>query len=196
MSSKLTSCPSKAELWSDADLFLLLQSGKTDLLGVLFDRHAALVYGICLKLLGNMAEAEDLTQDIFLTLTKKCSYNPKQGTLRTYLITLTRSHALERLRAPVDRIKPQPKSDNENVNLVFDIFLDKTNQLERSQLIRLALEQLSAKERKVLEMSYYQGMNQLEIAKQLNIDLVTVTSCSRRGLLKLYRALIDLQENS
>lgn len=180
---------------TDADLFWQLQNGQTDALSILYDRHAALVYGIAGKLLGNTAEAEDLTQDIFLILTRKCSYDPKRGTLRTYLAILTRSRALDRLRS---RTRKQQRlhhqSLNENAKVLSDSPFEEITQSERSQEVQSALEQLSTKEQEVLKMAYYQGLSQSEIANQLNIALGTVKSRSRRGLLKLRQALINFSE--
>jgi RNA polymerase sigma-70 factor (ECF subfamily) len=189
------SCGADLPNQTDADLFWQLQHGQTDALSILYDRHAALVYGIAVKLLGNTAEAEDLTQDIFLILTRKCSYDPKRGTLRTYLAILTRSRALDRLRS---RTRKQQRlhhqSLNENAKVLSDSPFEEITQSERSQEVQSALEQLSTKEQEVLKMAYYQGLSQSEIANQLNIAIGTVKSRSRRGLLKLRQALINFSE--
>ena len=173
---------------TDADLFVLLQNGQTDILAVLYDRHAALVYGIALQVLSNTAEAEDLTQDIFLRLTRECSYDPKRGTLRTYLAIFTRSRALDRLRSRT-RNQIRSRSLDENDKLSDESPIDNASQLERSREVQEALQQLSTKEQEVLRMAYYQGLSQSEIAQQLNIALGTVKSRSRRGLLKLRQTL-------
>ena len=178
---------------ADADLFLLLQNGQTDTLGILYDRHAALVYGIALQLLGNTTEAEDLTQDIFLLLTRECSYDPKRGSLRTYLAILTRSRALDRLRARTrNQQRLRDRSSNEIDKVLSESPIEDISQLERSQEVQRALQQLSTKEQEVLKMAYYQGLSQSEIATQLNTALGTVKSRARRGLLKLRQALMDL----
>jgi len=182
---------------SDADLFLRLQSGQTDTLGILYDRHAALVYGIAFKMLRNRTEAEDLTQDIFLILTKKCSYDPKRGTLRTYLAILTRSRALDRLRSRSRKHNQlRRQSLDENAKVLPNTPLEDIAQLERSQKVKSALEQLSIKEKEVLLMAYYQGLSQSEIAKQLDLALGTVKSRSRRGLLKLRQTLNNFRRES
>lgn len=182
---------------TDADLFLLLQNGQTDILAILYDRHAALVYGIALRLLKNTTEAEDLTQDIFLILTKKCSYDPKRGTLRTYLGILTRSRALDRLRS---RSRNQKRLHNQSLHesdkVLSESPMTEVSQVERSHEVQQALQQLSTQEQQVLRMAYYQDLSQSEIAKQLNIALGTVKSRSRRGLLKLRQALIKLKGHS
>lgn len=182
---------------TDVDLFLRLQNGETDALAILYDRHAALVYGIALHLLTNTTEAEDLTQDIFLILTKKSAYDPQRGSLRTYLSILTRSRALDRLRTSNRRQqKLRHQAANEHEQVLFVNPIEEAAQLERSQEVLEALEQLSTKEREVLRMAYYQGLSQAEIATRLSTALGTVKSRTRRGLLKLRQALINSRRQS
>lgn len=194
MSSKQSSNYNQID-WNqktDAELFLLLQEGKTDVLAILYDRHAALIYGISLQLLKNSAEAEDLTQDIFLKLTDTISYNPQKGSLRTFLAILTRSRAKDRLRRRnTDRkkLEEQIQNEKERTNAAFPI--EELSQKERSQELKEALAQLSETEQEVLKMAYYEGLSQSEIAKRLNIALGTIKSRSRQGLIKLRQALIN-----
>lgn len=177
---------------SDAELFLLFQEGQKDVLAILYDRHAALVYGIALQLLKNTAEAEDLTQDIFLKLTNDSSYNPQRGSLRTFLAILTRCRALDRLRARTTyqrKLREQVQNEKERVNSAFPI--EELSRLERSQEVNEALAQLSNKEQEVIKMAYYDGLSQSEISERLNIALGTIKSRSRRGLIKLRQALTN-----
>lgn len=182
---------------SDTELFLLLQQGQTKVLGTLYDRHSALVYGIALQLLSNTTEAEDLTQDIFLKLANDSSYNPQRGSLRTFLAILTRCRATDRLRARTrqqKQLRKQALVEEDTMSGVFPI--EQLSQSERSQEVREALAQLSSKEQEILKMAYYEGLSQSEIATKLNIPLGTVKSSSRRGLLKLRQALVNLREKS
>lgn len=196
MSSKPISDPSDDNLQTDADLFLKLQNGQTDILAILYDRHASLVYGIAVKLLTNTSEAEDLTQDIFLSLAGKCSYDATRGSLRTYLGILTRSRALDRLRKRTRQQKLRKQVLNENDKVSSETPTAEIYQLEQSRIVQSALEQLSSNEREVLKMAYYQSLSQSEIATQLNIALGTVKSRCRRGLIKLRQALNDFEEES
>lgn len=177
---------------SDAELYLELRAGQSAVLGILYDRHAGLVHGIALNVLGNAQEAEDLTQDIFLTLVRGCSYDPRRGTLRTFLAILTRSRALDRLRSRsaahrvLERWQPS-KTEEITTNLP----LEQASQHEQSQEVQAALAQLSDEQQQILKMSYYDGLSQAEIAKQLDIPLGTVKARARRGLLKLRQTLTD-----
>ncbi|MEY2857661.1 MAG: hypothetical protein RLZZ74_1973 [Cyanobacteriota bacterium] len=198
MSPELPSRYSEDENFNqtDADLFLRLQNGETDALAILYDRHAALVYGIALHLLTNTSEAEDLTQDVFLILTKKSAYDPQRGSLRTYLSILTRSRALDRLRTHARRQQIRYQAVNEQEQVSSASPIEEAVQLERSQEVLEALEQLSTKEREVLKMAYYQGLSQVEIATRLSTALGTVKSRTRRGLLKLRQALTNSRRQS
>ena len=80
--------------------------------------------------------------------------------------------------------------------VLSESLIEEIAQLERSQEVREALKQLSIKEIEVLQMAYYQGLSQSEIAERLNTALGTVKSRSRRGLLKLRQALTDFKERS
>ena len=182
---------------NDAELFRQLQTKPTKALAVLYDRHAGLVYGMALKLLNNAQEAEDLTQDIFISLTKKCAYNPQKGTLRTFLAILTRSRAIDRLRA---RTRAEQRARDralaESTVPVWDNSIESVYQQQLSLEVRAALRQLNSKEQEVLRMAYYNGLSQSEIAKQLDLALGTVKSRARSGLLKLRQGLASLREGS
>lgn len=180
---------------TDAELFLRLQNGEVEALATLYDRHAALVYGIALNSLGNAQEAEDLTQDIFLIISKKSSFDPKRGTLRTFLSVLTRSRAIDRLRS---RTRTQNQLNrqalNESLKVVSNNPIEKISQTERAERVETALSQLSNQEQEVLKMAYFEGLSQSEIAARLNTAIGTIKSRSRRGLLKLRQVLGDFIE--
>ena len=178
---------------SDALLCAALKQGNADALGLLYDRHSPLVYGIALKALKDTQAAEDLTQDIFLSLVKSNAYNPKRGALRTYLAVLTRSRAIDRLRArgthyrAVNRLKrSHPLQANSRIE---NQPLEQASQQETNLTVKTALSQLSDDERQILQMMYFEGHTQAAIAQQLAIPLGTVKTRSRRGLLKLRKIL-------
>ncbi|MGC1310201.1 MAG: sigma-70 family RNA polymerase sigma factor [Phormidesmis sp.] len=189
-----TAEPTKA--LTDAILCSALRQGDTQALGVLYDRHAGLVYGISLKSLGNPQAAEDLTQDIFLTLARANTYDPKRGTLRTYLSILTRSRALDRLRSKgaanrlVNRWRRQhnPLAPS---NTPLEQATQVETRSEQAHKVQTALAQLSSEEQQVLHMMYFEGLSQSAIAQTLSIPLGTVKTRSRRGLIRLRRILAD-----
>lgn len=176
---------------SDPDLYLALKAGQASALGVLYDRHAGLVYGLALSKLGNAPEAEDLTQDIFLNLTKSTSYDPRRGSLRTFLAVLTRSRSLDRLRSRkttqslLTRLKLGGREPD--ANSPFETVF----QADQSQQVQTAIAQLSDAQQQLIRMAYYDGLSQSEIATQLQIPLGTVKTRTRQGLLKLRQSLME-----
>ena len=182
-----------AEQRTDGELLALLAVDQSTALGALYDRYSRLVYGLALSVLGSAAEAEDLTQEVFLVLCGKCDYDPARGTLSAYLVTMTRSRGIDKLRGRSRKTKLLEQWGDEVVpSGQVSSPADEIAMLECSTRVRGALAQLPEMQRRVLEMAYYKGMSQSEIAEDLEAPLGTVKSWSRKGLIALKDALADL----
>jgi RNA polymerase sigma-70 factor, ECF subfamily len=174
----------------DIDLFLDIQAGRTAALGILYDRYGKLVYGLAYKILNNLQEAEDLTQEIFLNFWRKGGYNPTRGSLSSYLMMITRSRAIDKIRTRgsfhkfLDRWRKIMPSETYTDNP-----FEAASCNERAERVRSAMVQLSDNQRQILEMLYYEGLSQREIAERLDIPIGTVKTRSRLGLLKLRQTL-------
>jgi RNA polymerase sigma-70 factor (ECF subfamily) len=151
------------------------------------------VYGVALAILGSPEEAEDLVQEVFLTVSEPTAYDPARGSVGAFLTTMARSRAIDRLRrrgrsvrllrtwhdaAPVAPAAPSP--------------FERVAVGECAQRVRSALGALSDADREVLELAYWRGLSQSEIAADLGAPLGTVKSRCRRALLALRDALGDL----
>jgi RNA polymerase sigma-70 factor, ECF subfamily len=170
---------------SDLEAYEYLQQGKTWALGVIYDRYGTLVFRLALKILGNTQEAEDLSQEIFLTLWKRKGYDPKRGSLSSFLMTLTRSRAIDRLRSRSSGLRfIQKMGLIEKDNFFADTF-EQVSMGERSEKVQTALQTLPDNQRQILEMAYYQGLSQTEIAERLDTPLGTIKTRGRQALLKL-----------
>jgi RNA polymerase sigma-70 factor (ECF subfamily) len=164
-------------------------------LGPLYDRHARLVYGLALAILGSPDEAQDLAQEVFLTLCTRHAYDPARGAVGAYLTTLTRSRAIDRLRRRSRSVRLL--RDHQQAAPPADPIpspLDRVSSAECSQRVRRALTELGPNERRALEMIYYRGLTQAEIAEELGAPIGTVKSWCRRGLIAMRSALEDLVE--
>ena len=172
-------------------LFEVVHAGPSAV-GPLYRRYAKLVYGVALAILDSREEAEDLTQEVFVTLCSPTAYDPARGSVSAFLRTVTRSRAIDRLRcrgrsarllktwqeaAPVAHAPTMPCQH-----------LSTQRAVER---VRAALAGLPRAQRQVLEMAYYRGLSQQEIAVALDTPLGTVKSWSRRALRELGHALED-----
>ncbi len=171
---------------SDRDLVNQLWAGDTRALATLYDRYSAMVYTLALKMLGNPAEAEDLTQEVFVNFWQRQKYNPDRGSVGSYLATFTRSRAIDRLRVSSGRATILQRFQRITAAASKSPSpLDHATLVEQRQHLRTALDQLPPTEREVLEIAYFQGLSQSEIADQLGIPLGTVKSRCRQGLLRL-----------
>ncbi|HEY9631769.1 MAG TPA: sigma-70 family RNA polymerase sigma factor [Coleofasciculaceae cyanobacterium] len=176
----------------DTELYQALKAGQSSALGILYDRYGRLVYGLALHILKNPQEAEDLTQEIFLALWRSNTYNPDRGSLSSFLTTMTRSRAIDKLRSRGTNLKFLDRWRRTMTSETLSTTpFEQASYAERSEQVRDALAQLSENQRQVLEMVYYQGLSQSEIAQQLNLPLGTVKTRSRLGLLKLKQTLKD-----
>ena len=197
MLSQVFSGSSKFMLADESDLQILaaLRQGDTSALGIVYDRYGAIVYRLALRMLANPTEAEDLTQEVFLAFWRGVDkYSADRGTLLVFLLTITRSRALNRFKQ---------QGSQQNLSNRVGTYLPTVNNnpgMESVTLTELrermssALAALPTTQKQVLEMGYYQGKSQSEIARELDLPLGTVKTRSRQGLLKLRQFLQDLVE--
>lgn len=179
---------------TDAEVFQALKLGDLFALGILYNRYGEAVYRLALRILGNVAEAEDLTQEVFLAFWRSSTYDPNRGSMLVFLMTLTRSRAINRwhqVRSQQQLIQRWGRSIPPNRS---NPLMDQASLTEISQRVCEALQELPEKQRQVLEMAYFDGLSQAKITQQLNIPLGTVKTRTRQGLLKLRQLLNDLVE--
>ena len=186
-------------LQTDEAVFATFKEGKVEALGILYDRYGLIVYRLAKKMLSNSQEAEDLTQEVFLNLQDHPNYQQQRGSFYSYLMMLTRSQAIDRLRRKSSwwrRWKNLGKTMEITTENNLSLPLEKVSSDERAKQVKKALQELSAKQRQVLELSYYEGLSHSEISQSLNLPLGTVKTHCRRGLLKLRQTLRDWAEET
>ncbi len=178
---------------ADAELWQMLARDRPAALCGLYDRYAGLVYGLAIAILAHAQEAEDLTQEVFVSLCGACDYDPARGPLAAYLATVTRSRAIDRLRKRARRLR---LLERHSVDLLppDDRFapLERISSGECAREVKNALAQLPELHRQVIEMAYYRGLSQTQIAAELGLPLGTVKGWMRRGLLALRKSLDPL----
>lgn len=178
---------------TDEELYRSLKDGDQVALRVLYDRYARLIYTIAFNVLHNGPEAEDLTQEVFLELWHKTTYNPTRSSLSRFLSVVTRNRAIDRVRTKSNRRRILKEMTPQLPSLeAFSLPEKWAAQGERSQRVRQALQDLPEKQRNLLWLAFYHGLSQSEIAAHTNIPLGTVKSRIRQGLMKLKGTLQDL----
>lgn len=182
--------PRLSDQASDADLIEHLRNGRQDALRLLYKRYSGLVYTIAYKMLNRTSEAEDLTQEVFLTFWKQENFDPNRAALSTYLCVVTRSRALNRIKQrgsqqrSLEKLQALPPPE-----LTASTPLENASIEEQQQTLKRVLAQLPDRQRQILEMNFYQGVSQSNIAQQLDLPLGTVKTNARQGLITLRRLL-------
>ena len=167
-----------------------LAAGDISVVGSLYDRHARAVFSLAVRVLGNPADAEEIVQDVFSQVWSQAArFDAARGTFAAWVLMMTRSRAIDRLRArragaaalatePVrDPADPIPSQEASVITG------------EDADRVRGALQDLNASQRTAIELAYYEGLSQSEIAERLQEPLGTVKTRIRSGLLKLRAAL-------
>ena len=161
-------------------------------LGALYDRWARSLYSLVFGLLKDADEAEDVVEETFWQAWRKASsYEPSRGAVSTWLLTIGRRRALDRLRAK-GRRREESMSETGVLADIASSAVDPLQQVERSERrshVRAALRELPDEQREVLELGYFQGLSQTEIAEMTGQPLGTVKTRMRLAMQKLREPL-------
>lgn len=179
----------------DRDLALLrrIQDGDDRALAELYDAYTPLLYAVTLRILRSASDAEDALQDAWLQVWKRAgSYDAGRGTVAAWLVTVARTRALDRYRSVASRRRAESGADPEPVTPPADPSASAAAG-EIGARVRESLARLQPQQRRVLEIAYFEGLSQSEIAARLEAPLGTVKSWMRQGLLKL-RELMPHEE--
>lgn len=159
----------------------------------LYDRYANILYATALKFLKEDADAQDVVQDVFIQIWDKAKlYDPSKGKPLTWALTLTRNRSIDRIRSIQRRSRLRDDFERETAadeSAGIREALSEVDASEKSQILRDAVGRLSPEQRKVIELAFFGGFTQSEIADRLGQPLGTVKARARRGLMKLKEML-------
>jgi RNA polymerase sigma-70 factor (ECF subfamily) len=178
----------------DENLLTLIASGEKDALECFYNRHATAVFSLAKFMLKNEAVAEEVTQEVFLSLWLKAStYNVQRGSPKGWLMSIAHHRVIDHMRSAKRARESTDKMAQEMYNLQALSLVHTEDEAHRNidrELVVRALDSLPDDQRKVLVMAYFQGFSQSEISEALNQPLGTVKTRMRLGLQKL-RAIFE-----
>jgi len=185
---------------SDTALAAGLVAGNQDALANLYDRYGRLAYSVAFRILGDPGRAEDVVQDVFLKLWNQAAqFDAGRGSLRTWLITAVRNRSIDtfRGRGAHERQERELKPELQATGPSSDPWREVSLSLERTA-VREALSSLPLVQRQTVELAYFGGLSQREIAEFTGVPLSTVKGRIRIALEKLStylmgRGLIDVE---
>ena len=193
LSAVLASADAGGRAAEDAACVARLASGDAAAVAALYDRHARAVYSLALRIVGEEADAEDVVQEVFAQVWRTAaSYASSRGTVAAWLLTIARSRALDRLRARRARPDLSGPSDENVMRDLMAPAVDPVAHLsadEEARRVRMALARLPLLQRLAIELAYFEGLSQREIAERLEQPLGSVKTRIRMGLMRLRDAL-------
>ena len=183
---------------ADPELAVALAAGNQDALLELYDRYAGLAYAVAMRVLDDPGRAEDVVQDAFLKVwTNAGGFDPKRGSLRTWLITAVRNRSIDYLRGRGAHERQEQELMPElTESHTSDPWREVSLALER-MAVRQAVGSLPAEQRQTVQLAYFGGYSQREIADMTKVPLSTVKGRMRLALEKLSsylqgRGLVDV----
>ena len=171
------------------ELLAAMARGEKQALAGLYDQLSGPLYSLAYRMLGDTGEAQDLVQDIFLQVWRSAAtYDPGRGTVFTWMATLTRNRAIDRIRMRKRRSELLANAAPELQPAALGGEADSAGSLwlrEKSAAVRAALADLAPDQQQAIELAYFSGLTQQEIAAKLSEPLGTIKARIRRGLLRL-----------
>jgi RNA polymerase sigma-70 factor (ECF subfamily) len=166
---------------SDGELIQRTGAGDRSALEMLYGRYARSVFGLALRRLGDRGRAEDAVQETFVSIWRAAkTYSPERGPGAPWLFAVARNAIVDRSRARTEL--PVEVPDEPSLESGPD---DRAEQSWTQWRVHRALEELPEHERQVIELAYWRGLSQSEVADALGIPLGTVKTRTRSGLQRL-----------
>ncbi len=175
----------------DSDLLQQIARRDEGALAELYDRYSGLLLALSRRILIDAAEAEEILQEVFLQVWNQAErYDRGRSSVSTWLVLITRSRSIDRLRSrqvkdrTLASVQQEKRGQHTSPEGVGAVLLD-----QRRKRLRREMRRLPAEQRQVLELAFFQGMTQSEIAESTGIPLGTVKTRTLLAMKKLRKAL-------
>lgn len=175
----------------DGDLLGQIAQGDTDALEKLYDRYSGLLTALARRVLHDPSDAEEILQEVFLQVWNQAGrYDRSRSSVSTWLVLITRSRAIDRLRSrqvkdrTLTSLKQEKTTTHTSPEGSRNVLMGQRRSRLRSELSDLPIEQ-----REVLELAFFKGMTQSEISSSTGIPLGTVKTRTLLAMKKLRKAL-------
>jgi RNA polymerase sigma-70 factor (ECF subfamily) len=179
-----------------AALLPAVAQGNVSAFEELYDRYASTIYGLLLRILANADDAQEVLQETFVKAwTNARMFDAVRGTDIAWLISIARSRGIDRLRSRRTRVDREDEAGRElsilGPAVETESAADSVIQAEESTAVRGALAELPPPQRLALELAYFEGLSQSEIAQRLNQPLGTIKTRMQLGMKKMRERLQD-----
>src|ERR1700683_4536134 len=177
----------------DAEIVKRLQSRDPQALAEIYDRYGRLVYSLILRVVRDGAIAEDLVQETFLRVWNRAqSFDAERGALGPWILAVARNRAIDHLRSVEGRMAAAAlELDRIENPALFSNFEDRALTIDRARRLKDAFTKLTPAQKEVIELAYYEGLSQTEMADRLKQPLGTVKTWVRTALKVLREQLSE-----
>ena len=175
----------------DKELVQAIVDRRSEAVAELYDRYAGMLKALSQRLLHDPSDSEEILQETFLQVWNQASrYDPKRSSVSTWLVLISRSRSIDRLRSRQVKLRTATAARRENPDLhTSPKGVGNVLGQERRRRLQEEMAKLPSDQSQVLELAFYGGMTQSEIAKQTGIPLGTVKTRTLLAMKKLRRAL-------
>ncbi len=177
----------------DRETVQRMAEGDPDALALVYDRHIRSVFGLAMRVMQDQGDAEDVVQEVFSQAWAQATrYDATRGSVASWLLMMARTRAIDKLRSKRAKPDSAPLPGENAVIELPDPAVGAERQIltaESATQLRAALTELPVPQRIAIELAYFEGLTQTQIAGRLEQPLGTVKTRIRTGLLKLREAL-------
>jgi RNA polymerase sigma-70 factor (ECF subfamily) len=168
---------------ADRDLVERLQRRDAQALAELYDRYGRLVYSLILRVVRDGAIAEDLVQETFLRVWNRVQgFDSEKGAIGPWLLAVARNRAIDYLRSAGGRERNALEFEETDHPALYTNMEQDLLQSDQTRRVRAAMEKLPANQRQVIELAYFEGLSQTEMAERMGQPLGTVKTWVRTAL--------------
>jgi len=177
----------------DADLARRLRERDAGAMRELYDRYGRLIYSMIQRIVRNSAAAEDLVQETFLRIWNRMpAFDQERGALGPWILTVARNRAIDYLRSTDGRMSADALDlDRLEHPAQFCDFDNRALSLDRARMLKEAFEKLTPNQKTVIELAYYEGLSQTEMADRMQQPLGTIKTWVRSALKVLREQLTE-----
>src|SRR3954464_7011109 len=165
-------------------------AGDRAALRIVYQDTSAKLFGVCLRILNDRSEAEDVLQDVYVTVWRKAaSFDPARASPITWLVAIARNRAIDRLRSSAGGRRSEPIESAEDVRDDAPGALDLVVAAEQQERLKTCLGELEERHSAVIRSAFLDGVTYEQLAQRMEVPLGTMKSWIRRGLMKLRTCL-------
>jgi RNA polymerase sigma-70 factor, ECF subfamily len=188
--------PSDLRVLADEDLMQLVHDGEIRAFEAIFDRHAGVAFSLAYRMCGRRPMAEDIVQEAFLSLWRSgARYDRARGSVPSWILSTVHNRAIDAFRREAVKDRRDVADEGLAERLAAPERTDtEVERRDDARQVRLALGELPADQRQVIELAYFGGFTHSQIAEMLGLPAGTVKGRMRLGLTKMRVALADTAE--